>query len=75
MTSIVDRLTDTGLVRWSGWSDLTFADQGGEAAQAVEALSADPTYLEAPSAAVALDDVDGEVARFEEWLTAEEHVT
>ena len=75
MTSNVDGLIETGLVRWSGWSDLTFGETSDEVAQAVEALSADPTYLESPSAAVALGDVDGEVSRFREWLTAEDHPT
>lgn len=52
-----------------------YPDEVDEAAQAIDALSADPTYLEAPSASVPLEDVDGEVALFGEWLTAEEQPT
>ena len=75
VTSNIDRLTNTGLVTWSGWSDLAFADDGDGVNQAIEALSADPTYLESPSATIDAEDVDGEIARIADWLNTEEHAT
>ena len=41
----------------------------------IEALSADPTYLESPSATIDAEDVDGEIARIADWLNTEEHAT
>lgn len=75
VTSNIDRLTNTGLVTWSGWSDLMFADDSDGVNQAIEALSADPTYLESPSATIDAEDVDGEIARIADWLNTEEHAT